>query len=79
MANEFQTCLYAEVKRLFPEGAVEVLVARPESFPPVDNPAVRLIHTASGIAVDCDEFPSQQQNYIAAAIRLRVACDEKNV
>ena len=78
MRTEFQACLYDEVKRLFPEGAVEVLVTRAQLFQAPD-PAVRLVHTASGTSVDCAEFPSQQQNYIAAAIRLRIACDEKNV
>ena len=78
MRAEFQKCLYGEVKRLFPEGSVEVLVARGQLFQPPD-PAVRLVHTPSGISVDCAEFPSQQQNYIAAAIRLRIACDEKKV
>ncbi len=79
MSDEFQQRLYAEVKGLFPQGAIEVLVTRAQSFPPEYDPAVRLIHTASGIHVDCDEFPSQQENYIAAAIRLRIACDKQKV
>lgn len=55
------------------------MVGRAQSFPPEHDSAIRLIHTASGIHVDCDEFPSQQENYIAAAIRLRIACDEQKV
>jgi len=78
MGIEFKKQLYEEVKRLFSEGTLEVLVAPPKELQPTD-PAIRLVHTPTGISVDCNEYPSQIENYIAAAIRLRIACDAKNV
>ena len=71
--KQFQTQVYEEIKRLFPDGAVEVLVARapgPGSNEP-PSPAVRLVHRATGIAIDCDEYPSQIQNRIIATLQLR--------
>lgn len=68
------------VKKLFPAGAVETLVARPAGpWTPEapHDPAIRLVHTPTGLTVTCDEFPSQTENFIAAAIRLRIACDEQ--
>jgi hypothetical protein len=78
METDFKKQLYQDAKRLFPHGTVEALVAPPKMFEPVD-PAVHLVHTPSGVSVTCDEFESQTENYIAAAIRLRIACDEKTV
>lgn len=78
MKADFQKQMYAEVKRLFPEGAVETLVARPSVSSGQEqsiNPTVRLVHTATSIEVTCGDFPSQVENYIAATIRLRIACD----
>jgi hypothetical protein len=78
MGGDFKTQLYEDAKRLFPPGVVESQVAAPKMFEP-PNPAVRLIHTPTGITAGCDEYESQTENYIAAAIRLRIACDERNV
>ena len=79
--KQFQMRLYEETKQLFPEGEVEVLVARslgPGSKEP-PSPAIRLIHKPTGIAVDCEQYQSQTQNRILATIRLRIACDKKSV
>lgn len=81
MKADFQKQMYDEVKRLFPDGAVETLVARASaSGGQVHsiNPTVRLVHTATGIEVTCGDFPSQIENYIAATIRLRIVCDHKS-
>jgi protein subunit release factor A len=43
----------------------------------VFDAAVKLIHTQTGIEMTCDEFPTQIENYIAATIRLRIACDSE--
>ncbi len=80
MDPNFSRRIYDEAKKLFPEGAVEALVSRPAepagqlgSF----DPAVRLVHAATGIEITCTDFPTQIENYIAAAIRLRIACDKR--
>lgn len=67
--------IYGEVKHLFPDGAVKVRVARPVLSPEL-SVVVKLVHISTGIEVICDEFRSQTENYIAAAIRLRIACDK---
>lgn len=79
MSTEFLKQIYNDVKHLFPDGAVEVLVARPailSSEPGPIDPAVRLVHTRTGTEASCGEFPSQIENYITAAVRLRIACDK---
>ena len=80
MDPNFSTQIYDEAKKLFPEGAVEVMVSRP-AWPPGQpgdfDPAVRLVHAATGVEITCSEFPTQIENYIAAAIRLRIACDKR--
>ena len=74
----FQQQIYDETKGLFPEGEVQTLICRRSGEQPgAFGPAVRLIHTPTGIEISCDEFPSQIENYIAAAIRLRIACDNR--
>ncbi len=81
MDPDFSKQIYSEAKKLFPEGAVEVLITRatgPAGQPGKFDATVRLVHKASGIEITCNDFPSQTQNYIAAAIRLRIACDEHN-
>jgi protein subunit release factor A len=76
----FSRRIYDEAKKLFPEGAVEALVSRPvgpTGQPGNFDPAVRLVHAATGVEITCSDFPTQIENYIAAAIRLRIACDER--
>ena len=81
MNIDFPNQIYAEAKRLFPEDSVQTLVACPvgpgatEAF----DPAVRLVHTQTGLEITCDKYPSQTENFIAAAFRLRVACDKRLV
>jgi hypothetical protein len=79
MDTDFPRRIYDEVKRLFPDDTVQTLVSRPtllSSRQGAIDPVVRLIHTPTGIEITCDDFPSQTENYIAAAIRLRIACDQ---
>ncbi|MDR3457733.1 MAG: peptide chain release factor-like protein [Verrucomicrobiae bacterium] len=79
MNADFPSQIYAAAQQLFPEGTVETQVTLPAVFsaePAVIDPAVRLVHTPTGIAVACRDFPSQTENYIAAALRLRIACDK---
>ena len=84
MSKDFPTQLYDEVKGLFPKDMVQMMVLPPNlsSEPGAIDPivrldaAVRLIHTPTGIEIICDDFPSQTENCIAAAIRLRIACDK---
>jgi hypothetical protein len=86
MHENFPTHIYYEVKRLFPENTVQVMTSpsilssEPGAVDPVAefDPAVRLIHTPTGIEITCEDFPSQTENYIAAAIRLRIACDKRD-
>ncbi|MDX2239835.1 MAG: hypothetical protein NW224_04035 [Leptolyngbyaceae cyanobacterium bins.302] len=74
----FQRQIYIEVKGLFPDGAVEALISRPAGADVgVFDAAVKLVHTQTGIEITCDEFPTQIENYIAATIRLRIACDSE--
>jgi hypothetical protein len=80
MDPNFSRRIYDEAKKLFPEGAVETLVSRPAGpagQPGNLDPAVRLVHAAMGVEITCSEFPTQIENYIAAAIRLRIACDKR--
>ena len=75
----FSREIYDDAKRLFPDGTVETLVSRPLEGPAgTSAPAVRLIHTSTGIEIICSDFPTQIENYIAAAIRLRIACDKRD-
>ena len=78
MKSSFKDQVYKDATRLFPDGAVQVLVARPKFHPDsmTVDPAVRLVHTATGTEVSCSEYSSQTENFIAAIIRLRIACDE---
>jgi protein subunit release factor B len=80
MDPNFSRRIYDEAKQLFPEGAVETLTVRPIGpggrLDKLD-PAVRLIHYATGMEATCSDFPTQTENYIAAAIRLRIACDKR--
>jgi protein subunit release factor A len=76
--KDFTKTLYPEVKQLFPEGAVQVLVARskgPGSVAPVD-PTIKLVHITSGTSITCDDYASQTKNFITAMVRLRIACDK---
>ena len=71
--RQFQTQVYEHTKQLFPDGAVDVLVA-PAPGPSSNetpSPAVRLVHRATGLSVDCEEYPSQIQNRIIATLQLR--------
>jgi len=80
MDPNFSRRIYDEAKKLFPKGAVEALVSRPAGpvgEPGNSDPAVRLVHTATGVEITCSDFPTQIENYIAAAIRLRIACDKR--
>jgi hypothetical protein len=73
----FSRQIYDDARKLFRDGTVETLVSRPSGAPlGASDPAVRLVHTATGIEIICSEFPTQIENYIAAAIRLRIACDK---
>jgi hypothetical protein len=75
----FSGQIYDDAKRLFPDGTVETLVSRPSGAPPATSgPAVRLVHASTGIEIVCSDFPTQIESYIAAAIRLRIACDQRN-
>lgn len=75
---DFARDIYDDAKRLFPQGAVEALISRPPGTPPGgSDPAVQLHHLDTGITIVCADFPTQIENYIAAAIRLRVALDER--
>jgi len=79
MKASFERQIYDEVKHLFAEGELETLVVRPsfsDELPDNVESAVRLVHKSTNIEVTCSDFPSQIQNYIAAAIRLRRACDQ---
>ena len=78
MGADFKTRLYEEVKRLFPPATVDAQVGAPKMFEPPSS-AVQLVHLPTGISVICDEYESQTENYIAALVRLRIACDEKSV
>ena len=72
----FAKAVYDDAKRLFPEGELQALVAPPFGGKPGKLlPDVRLVHLPSGLEVTCAEFPTQTENYIAAALRLRAACD----
>jgi hypothetical protein len=72
----FAAAIYDDAKRLFPEGEVQVLLAGlPGAQPEELLPEVRLIHLPSGLEEICGQFPTQTENYIAAALRLRAACD----
>ena len=80
MDTDFPRKIYAEAKRLFQEGAVETLVSR-SSCTVADggmDSAVKLVHVATGEEILCDDFPSQIENFIAAAIRLRIQCDNRD-
>ena len=77
MDTDFPRKIYSEAKRLFPDGAVESLVSRSSGIVAGGgtDSAVKLVHVATGQEVLCDEFSSQIENFIAAAIRLRIQCD----
>ena len=80
MDTDFPRKIYAEAKRLFPEGAVETLVSRSSGDVEsggMNSAAVKLVHTATGREILCDEFPSQVENFVAASIRLRIQCDNR--
>jgi len=79
MKPDFKRRAFDEAKKLFPDGVVEPLVRSPTfsgGLPQPPDSAVRLVHKERGIEMTCDEFPSQTENYVIAAIRLRIACDE---
>ena len=78
MDENFSEDIYQEARKLFPESEIEVLIERapaPAGQPGKTSTAVRLVHKATRIQVTCDDYSSQKQNYVAAAIRLRIACD----
>jgi len=80
MAWDFPKRIYDDSRRLFPKGAVEVLLTRAKG-PPAGvsdlDPTVRLVHKPTGIKVSCNQYPTQIENYAAAAIRLKIACDKR--
>jgi protein subunit release factor A len=69
----FAKDIYDDAKRLFPDGEVQALIARASGARAL--PDVRLVHLPSGLEVTCADFPTQSENYIAAALRLRAAVD----
>ena len=80
MASDFSKLIYTESRKLFPKGAVEILVPRakgPTAGLADLDASVRLVHKPTGIEVTCNDFPTQIQNYAAAAIRLKIACDKR--
>ena len=81
MTPKFAEIIYEDVKKLFPDGAVEkyvVPLAISGGLPQRINPTIRLVHRTRGIEVTCSDFPSQTENLIAAVILLRIACDESD-
>lgn len=75
---DFSRQLYEEAKQLFPEGTIQTFVTRPAVAQPGQlDPAVKLLHSSSGIEASCNDFPSQIENYIVAIIRLKIACDHR--
>lgn len=81
MKSNFAAQIYEDAKKLFPDGAVQTLSRRIETasgeLPKVDS-AVRLIHTPTGTTITSEEFSTQYENFVAAVIRLRIACDERD-
>jgi hypothetical protein len=78
MAPKFAEIIYEDVKKLFPDGAVEkyvVPLATSGGLPNRINPAIRLVHRTLGIEVTCSDFRTQTENFVAAVIRLKIACD----
>lgn len=74
----FAKDIYRDAQSLFEEGEVQVMVCRQPGEPVGRlSPEVRLVHQPSGIEITCGEFPTQTENYIAAALRLRIACDRR--
>jgi hypothetical protein len=79
MAPKFAEIIYEDVKKLFPDGAVEkyvVPLAISGGLPNRIDPAIRLVHRTRGIEVTCSDFPTQTENFVAAVIRLKIACEE---
>jgi protein subunit release factor B len=79
MDDGFLKRIYQEAKKLFSEDEVETLIHRataPAGQPGNISTAVRLVHKATGIQITCDDYSSQTENYVGAAIRLRIACDK---
>jgi len=77
----FTRTISEEVRSLFKEGEVEVLVVRSRGpgHTGSDDSAVNVVHTSSGISVECGDYRSQAQNLITALIRLRIACDAGSI
>ena len=78
MQPSFSENLYKEARGLFPDGAVQTFVAPPK-FEPIEmhiDPSVRLVHRPTGTEASCGDYSSQTENYVAAIIRLRIACDK---
>ena len=78
-SQEFKMRLYEQIKRLFPEDEIELLVARaagPAGSGQPFDPAVRIVHKPTGKSVECNDFPSQVENRIIATLELRIACDK---
>lgn len=68
--------IYQDAKLRFPEGTIETRISRREGAPIGSfEPDVWLIHIPTGTNVLCHEFPTQNENFVAAVIRLRIACD----
>ncbi|HEY3897364.1 MAG TPA: hypothetical protein VGM54_02060 [Chthoniobacter sp.] len=79
MTPKFAEIIYEDVKKLFPDGAVEkyvVPLAMSGGLPKRINPAIRLVHRTRGIEVTCSDFRTHTENFVAAVIRLKIACDE---
>ena len=76
MSADFKSEMYREAKQLFPAGEIETLVKAPASIDPGDV-AVRLVHKKSGLSASCDRYPTQLENFVAAAIRLKIECDQE--
>ena len=78
MDTDFPRKIYAEAKRLFPDGAIETLVSRSleQGAARKLDSTVKLVQVATGQEIICDEFPTQIENFVAATIRLRIQCDQ---
>ena len=75
MDSEFPRQIYEEAKKLFPDGGIRTLTARASGPDSANDAAVQLVHEDTGTKITCNEFSSQIQNYVAAAIRMRIAMD----
>ena len=71
--SDFARTILMELETAFPEGELETLIRRDQPMgnaPPTAGCAVRVIHSKSGCAEDCEEFESQIMNKAIALTRL---------